>query len=192
MEYFRLPSDHTGLARPNPRGGLEIPGTVNFLKYHLAQRFHILTAHFEIRVITLYVTGMKIVELARTGSNGGSSRKSAQEKSCSLPIIYLLLLFLSSICIKYLNWEIPNVHNLQQASNPGIIIVWIPRILDIKEIRGCHKIMLNSRVEHNTWICYGKYYHIKERQHQTRSAASCRSTRNGNVIKNLIPMAWGL
>ena len=132
MEYFRLPSDHTGLARPNPRGGLEIPGTVNFLKYHLAQRFHILTAHFEIRVITLYVTGMKIVELARTGSNGGSSRKSAQEKSCSLPIIYLLLLFLSSICIKYLNWEIPNVHNLQQASNPGIIIVWIPRILSTK------------------------------------------------------------
>ena len=60
MEYFRLPSDHTGLARPNPRGGLEIPGTVNFLKYHLAQRFQLLTAHFEISVITLYVTGMTI------------------------------------------------------------------------------------------------------------------------------------
>ena len=54
--------------------------------------------------------------------NDSSSRKSVKEKSCSLPIIYLLLLFLSSICIKYLNWEIPNVHNLQQASNPGKII----------------------------------------------------------------------
>ena len=50
---------------------------------------------------------------------GPMYEKSIKEKSCSLPIIYLLLLFLSSICIKYLNWEIPNVHNLQQASNPG-------------------------------------------------------------------------
>ena len=65
------------------------------------------------------------VRLRSSGSLGDplliepTYKKSGKEKSCSLPIIYLLLLFLSSICIKYLNWEIPNVHNLQQASNPG-------------------------------------------------------------------------
>ena len=112
----------------------------------------------------------------------GTYEKSWKEKSCSLPIIYLLLLFLSSICIKYLNWEIPNVHNLQQASNPGKNFK-----ISYGSLKTCH-----SRVEHNTWICYGKYNHIKERQHQRRSKASCRSTRIGNVIKNLVPMAWAI
>lgn len=127
------------------------------------------------------------VRLRSSGSLGDplliepTYEKSGKEKSCSLPIIYLLLLFLSSICIKYLNWEIPNVHNLQQASNPGNLKI------SYGSSKTCH-----FRVEHNTRVCYGKYYHIKERQHQRRSKASCRSTRNGNVIENLIPMAWAI
>ena len=135
------------------------------------------------------------LEKLHVDMNNSSFKKSVKEKSCSLPIIYLLLLFLSSICIKYLNWEIPNVHNLQQASNPGKIIS------SSNSQKPCTRNFLwvfsdngnfNSRVEHNTWICYGKYYHIKERQHQKGSKASCRSTRNGNVIENLIPMAWAI